>query len=64
MLAEKDSKIFNLENELKWIKEQVRIGQERAFGRSTEKFDALQVTLILNEEDITQKRTKYNLVYN
>jgi transposase len=51
LLAEKDLKIVNLKNELKWIKEQVKLGQQRMFGRSTEKLDGLQVPLIFNEED-------------
>jgi transposase len=51
LIAEKDSKIFNLENELKWMKEQIKLGQQRTFGKSTEKFDFLQTLLIFNEGD-------------
>lgn len=51
LLAEKNSTIFNLENELKWMKEQIKLGQQRAFGRSTEKLDALQIPLVFNEEN-------------
>jgi transposase len=53
LIAEKDSKISNLEHELNWIKEQIKLGKQRTFGRSTETFDALQVPLIFNEEDNT-----------
>lgn len=51
LVADKDATIFNLENELKWLKQQVQLGQQKAFGRSTEKLEALQVPLVFNEED-------------
>jgi len=51
LIADKDSKIYTLENELKWLKEQVKLGQQRIFGQSTEKWASLQNSLIFNEDD-------------
>lgn len=51
LIADKDSTIFNLENELKWLKQQVKLGQQKIFGRSTETLDSLQIPLIFNEDE-------------
>lgn len=51
LLADKDATIFNLANELKWLKQQVKLGQQKIFGRSTETLDSLQVPLIFNEDE-------------
>ena len=51
LVADKDATIFNLENELKWLKQQVKLGQQKIFGRSTEKLESLQVPLVFNEND-------------
>lgn len=53
LLAEKESKIMTLEKELTWIKEQIKLGQQRAFGRSTEALNVMQGTLLFNEDEET-----------
>jgi transposase len=51
LVADKDAIISNLENELKWLKQQVKLGQQRLFGRSTEKLESLQVPIVFNEDE-------------
>jgi transposase len=51
LLADKDAAIFNLENELKWLKQQIKLGQQKLFGRSTEKLASLQLPFIFNEDE-------------
>ena len=51
LVADKDATIFNLENELKWLKQQTKLGQQRMFGRSSEKLESLQLPLIFNEDE-------------
>lgn len=51
LLADKDTTIFNLEKELKWIKQQIKLGQQRNFGRSTETLESLQIPLIFNDKE-------------
>lgn len=50
LLADKDTTIFNLKNELSWLKQQIKLGQQKRFGQSTEKSESLQIPLIFNEE--------------
>jgi len=54
LLAEKKAKILALENELNWLKEQVKLGQQRIFGRSSEKTENGQAEIIFNEEDSSE----------
>lgn len=49
-ISEQDEQIISLKKELTWLKEQMKLGQQARFGKSTEKSEALQVELIFNEE--------------
>lgn len=49
-ISEQNEKIISLEKELIWLKEQIKLGQQARFGKSTETSEALQVKLIFNEE--------------
>jgi transposase len=57
LLNEKDHKIILLEKELNWFKEQFKLSQQRKFGRSTEKSEALQIELLFNEEQVEESST-------
>ena len=53
VLEEQNSKITSLENQLSWFKEQFKLYQQREFGRSTEKSNAVQADLFNEEEEGT-----------
>jgi transposase len=51
IIHENDLKIANLEKELSWLKEQIKLGKQRQYGRSSEKTQSLQTEIIFNEGD-------------
>jgi rubrerythrin len=42
LIADNNAAIFNLEAELKWLKQQVKLGQQKIFDRSTETLESLE----------------------
>ena len=50
-IADLKSKNIQLENELKWLKEQFLLAQKKQFGSSSEKTSALQIELGFNEAE-------------
>src|SRR5208283_3640300 len=57
-IQEKDLEIANLKKELHWLKEQIKLGKQRQFGRSTEKTEALQLEMVFNEGETDTNNTE------
>ncbi len=58
VIAEKDLQITKLENQIRWFKEQIKLGQQRQFGRSTEQSSTLvQAEIIFNDEAAAEEET-------